>query len=197
VVAPPANIRRPSGTEERWMMLKVATVSTIALLAVNAFAAPQRMQANKIGQLLLRRDKPSVYISFIRVEKIEPLEAGISNKHIRLRITNNTRWPIWLDASDVPNKKYGDIYLYHTIESINDGRIVIDSRCHVCSNVPLASGKSWIFVVPFDYLDKDQRIRINFSFDWEVRNDALASREAEHSIFFYSSNLPDLSVETK
>jgi len=172
------------------MMLKVAAVITIALLAVNAFAASQRMQANKSRQPRLRRDKPSIYISFVRVGKIEPLETGIGDQHIWLRITNNTRWPIWLDASDVPNKEYGETSLYYTIEGVNDGRIVIDSRCHVCSNVPLASGKSWIFVIPLDYLDKDQRIRINFSFDWEDRDDAFAGREAEHSVFFFSSNLP-------
>jgi hypothetical protein len=179
------------------MTLKVLTLITIALLAVNAFAATQRMQPNKIGQPRLRRDKPSVYISFLYVGKIEPLETGIGDQHVWLRITNNTRWPIWLDASGVPSKKYGDIYLYHTIESVIDRRIVIDSRCHVCSNVPLASGKSWIFVIPLDYLDKDQRIRVNFSFDWEDRNDVFAGREPEHNVFFYSSNLPKLPVETK
>src|SRR5215475_942446 len=98
------------------MMLKVVAVITIALLAVNAFAFPQRMQASKIRQLRLRRDKPSVYISIIRVGKIEPIRTGIGDQHIWLRITNYTRWPIWLDASDVPNKEYGEISLYYTIE---------------------------------------------------------------------------------
>ena len=179
------------------MMLKVATLITIAMLAVNASAAPQRAQTNKVRQPRLRRDKPSVYISFERVGKIDPLETGISDQHIWLRITNNTRWPIWLDVSGVPNKEHGEISLYYTIESVNDGRIIIDSRCHVCSNVPLASGKSWIFVIPLDYLDKDQRIRINFSFDWEGRDGVFAGREAEHSVFFYSSSLPKPPVETK
>jgi len=55
------------------MMPKVVTVITIALLAINAFAVPQRTQVGKIGRPRLRRDKPSVYISFIRVSKIEPL----------------------------------------------------------------------------------------------------------------------------
>src|SRR5262245_41677600 len=177
-------------------MIKVVSVITIALLAVNAFAAAQRTQANKTQQLRLRHDKPSVYISFVRVGKIEPLVTGISDQHIWLRITNNTRWPIWLDASDVP-KEYGDSSLYYTIESVKDGRIVIDSRCHACSIVPLASGKSWVFVVPLDYLDKGQRIRINFSFDWEDRDDAFAGREAEHSVFFYSSKLPKPLLEAK
>jgi hypothetical protein len=74
---------------------------------------------------------------------------------------------------------------------------VIASRCGVCSNVPLASGKSWTFVTQLDYLDKDQRIRFDFSFDWEDRNDAFAGREAEHGVFFYSSDLPKLPVEIK
>src|SRR5262249_28378563 len=114
-----------------------------------------------------------------------------------LRISKNKRWAIWLDASGVPNKRYGEISLYYTIESVNDGRIATDSRCHGCSNVPLASGKSWIFVIPLDYLDKDQRVRINFSFDWENRDDAFAGREAEHSVFFYTSKLPKLALEAK
>jgi hypothetical protein len=53
------------------MMLKVATLITIAMLAVNASAAPQRAQTNKVRQPRLRRDKPSVYISFERVGKAE------------------------------------------------------------------------------------------------------------------------------
>ena len=61
----------------------------------------------------------------------------------------------------------------------------------------LNSGKSWVLVIPLDYIDKDQRIRINFSFDWEDRDDAFAGREAEHSVFFYTSKLPKLPVETK
>jgi hypothetical protein len=102
------------------MMLKVVAVITAALLAVNAFASPQRRQVDKIGRRRPRRDKSSVYISFIHVGKIEPLETGIGDQHIWLRITNNTRWLIWLDASGVPNKEYGEISLYYTIESVND-----------------------------------------------------------------------------
>jgi hypothetical protein len=116
--------------------------------------------------------------------KIAAVKTGVSDQHIWLRITDNMMWPMWLDASGVSNKGYGDVYLYYTVESVNDGRVVIDSRCHVCSFVPLASGKSWIFVIPLDRLDKDQRIRINFSFDWEDRDGAFAARGPEHSVFF-------------
>jgi hypothetical protein len=178
-------------------MIKVAIVITLALLTINASAIPQRTRGDKTGRLRLQRDKSSVYISIVRVGKIEPLYTGISDQHIWLRITNNTRWPIWLDASDVPSREYGEVSLYHTIESVDDGRIVIDNRCHVCSNVPLASGKSWTFVIPLDYLDKNQRIRFNFSYDWEDRDGAFAGREPEHSVFFYSSNFPKQPVEAK
>jgi hypothetical protein len=58
-------------------MIKAATVITIDLSAINAFPVPERTQAGKIGRPCLRRDKPSVYISFVRVGKIEPLYIGI------------------------------------------------------------------------------------------------------------------------
>ena len=55
----------------------------------------------------LDRNKPSVFISFVRAGQIEPLETGVDRHYLWFRITNNMRYPIWLDGSGVP-KEYGD-----------------------------------------------------------------------------------------
>jgi len=38
---------------------------------------------------------------------------------------------------------------------------------------------------------------LNFSFDWEDRNDAFAGGEAEHGVFLYISKLQKPPVETR
>jgi hypothetical protein len=172
-------------------MKHLLAIQLIVLIGVNAVAAHRQRQQKKSGAtgIKLQRKQPSVYISFIRMGKIGPLVTGISEEHIWLQLHNNTRWAIWLDASDAP-KEYGDASLYYTVEETADGHILIDSRCHVCSIVPLLPGKSFTFVIPRDYLTNNTRIRVNFSFDWENKDDVFGGREAEHSVFFYTSKLP-------
>lgn len=176
----------------------ILAIQLIALIGVNAVAAHHQVQQKKsiTTGIKLQQRQPSVYISFIRIGKIAPLETGISEEHIWLQIHNNTRWAIWLDASDVP-KEYGNASLYYTVEDITDGHIAIDSRCHACSLVSLPPGKSCTFVISKDYLTQNTRIRVNFSFDWENKDDVFGGREAEHSVFFYASKLPKESLRDR
>jgi hypothetical protein len=146
-------------------------------------------RANRGGRL--SQSHPSVYISFVREAKIASARNGGMEQTVWLRLHNNTRWPIRLDASGIP-KEYGDAELYYAVEDTNKGEALFGStECHVCSSVSLASGQSLIFSLPREYLVKGHRIRIDFSYDWEKQNDVFAGREVEHSVFFYGSNLPE------
>src|SRR5436305_540669 len=103
-------------------MKYILAIQFVALVGLTAFAAlPQRQQKKSVTTgIKLQQKQPSVYISFVRAGKIKPLFTGNSEEHIWLRLHNNTRWSIWLDASDIP-KEYGDAALYYTVEDTADG----------------------------------------------------------------------------
>jgi len=91
--------------------------------------------------------------------------------------------------SGVP-KAYGDAGLFYTIESKDDGKVGIDSRCHVCSVNPIGSGRSVVFSIPADYVSQDTRLRIEYSFAWERDNEMEGGSYSKHSVLFYFSYLP-------
>ena len=149
--------------------------------------AAQRQKSRSAG--LVNGNKPAVYISLLRSGEIEPLETGVGNRYLWLRITNNSRWAIWLDMSGVP-KAYGDAGLFYTIENKDDGKIRIDSRCHACSVNPVGSGRSVVFSIPADYASQDARMRMEYSFAWERDNEPVGGSYSTHSVLFYFSYLP-------
>jgi len=127
----------------------------------------------------------------VRSGKVEPLETGESGERIWLRLQNNTRWIIWLEASGVPEAAYGDAALYYDVVDMKEGsRLPESSRCHVCSIVPLGSGKSLLFSVPRENLTENRKIKVRFGFDWQDKDDLFADREIESIVPFSASNLP-------
>ena len=137
----------------------------------------------------LSKQHPSVYISFVRAAKIASVRTGKIEETVWLRLHNNTRWSIWLHASGVP-EEYGDAELYYAVEDAErDERLYGSTRCHACSIIPLHPGKSILFSLPREDVSADRRIRIEFSYDWEDRDDVTAGREVQHSVFFDGSEL--------
>lgn len=133
------------------------------------------------------KEKPTVYIAFDHAAKREPLLNGESNQGIWLRLHNNTRWAIRLQMNDIP-RQYGDANLFY--EVLSENKVVIDMGCHVCSSNKLPPGKSILFSIPREYLNKDLAIRISFSYEWEEDERDSTSLEPEHYVYFYSSELP-------
>ena len=96
-----------------------------ALIASACFANASSQRKARNSSVLLKPGKPGVYISFLRAANIKPLETGVGDKYLWFRVTNNTRWAIWLDMSEVP-KEYGDARLYFTIVEADGCKTVID-----------------------------------------------------------------------
>lgn len=134
------------------------------------------------------KDKPTVYISFERTGKREPLLNGEGDEGIWLRLHNNTRWSIKLDMNDVPSEEYGDADLFY--EVVADEKVVVDMRCHVCSSDRVPPGESLLFSVPQEHLAKGRAIRIRFTYEWEEDENRSTSGEPQHHVSFYSSKLP-------
>jgi hypothetical protein len=137
-------------------------------------------------QFRIRKDMPTVYITFERTGKRKPLEQGESDEGVWLRLHNNTRWPLRLAMNGVP-KEYGDAALFYDV--LSEGKIVIEGRCHVCSSNELRPGSSLLFSLPTEYLAKGGAIRVRFSYGWEQPDDVFADREPRHFVYFYSSKL--------
>jgi hypothetical protein len=151
--------------------------------------APGQRRSNSRAGILVEASKPAVYLSFLRVADLEPLRASGGRQHFIFRITNNTRWEMWLKMGDVP-EEYGDANLFYTIEGEEKGEIRIDSRCHVCSVNPVGAGRSVVFSIPADYASRDTRLRLEYSFAWELANEIEGGSYSVHSVLFYFSYLP-------
>jgi hypothetical protein len=94
-------------------MMKLLLAIVIASSLATAVSAQR--QKSRHARNLVDATKPAVFISFIRSGEIEPLETGVGNRYLWFRITNNSRWAIWLEMNGVP-KEYGDAGLFYTIE---------------------------------------------------------------------------------
>lgn len=72
----------------------------------------------------ISKDKPTVYISFVRFGKLEPLHSGESGERVWLRLHNNTRWMLWLEAGGA-SEGYGDASLFYEVEKLPKPRMVM------------------------------------------------------------------------
>ena len=143
---------------------------------------------NRSSDIRSVKDKPTVYISFERAGKREPLLNGESDEGIWLRLHNNTRWSIKLDMNDVPSAEFGDADLFY--EVMADKKVVVDMRCHVCSTDSVPPGRSVLFSVPREHLAKGRAIRISFAYEWEEDGNRSTVGEPQHLVSFYASKLP-------
>jgi hypothetical protein len=165
-----------------------ATVTATDTIAQNSLK-----KRRSLAKFRLNDSLPSVYLSVVKIGKTESLDSKEEETYIWFKVHNNTGWPIWMHTSGVP-KEYGDVYLYYVIEDYEKGERVIDNRPHSSSYRLLQPGRNWIFVAPLSYFKDKCQIRIDFSFDWENKDDVFAGREAEHSVCFLASQLPKSSA---
>ena len=171
----------------------VMAITTALLLLSPCWAENQKHAAGQrsgSATPLVDSDKPGVFISFLRSAEVVPPETPEGPKeYLWFGITNNTRWPIWLDMSEVP-KAYGDAELYDIVEDNKTGKMIIDSRCHVCSTNQLGAGRSLTFSLPRDHASTDARLSIEYSFYWEHARTSSGGSYSTHSVKFYFSYLP-------
>ena len=159
----------------------------IIILSVCVAVPAQKRRATFNAKLDKKR--PSIYVSFVRAGKAKSNSDEI-REYIWLRLNNNTRWAIGLDASGENNKE-SDASLYYDILSEDD--VVLESRrCHVCSRILLGSGKSLVFSIPKEDFAEKSYLKIRFSFDWQNEKDSgfEAQGEYENIVSFSERDLP-------
>ncbi len=139
----------------------------------------------------LSKNHPSVYITLERTGKIASPENGALEERVWLRLRNNTRWTLWHKAHGWTTNQYGDGGVFYDIENYKTHEIKIGNYCESCSVVPLAPGRSLLFSISRNDLEKDSRIRINFWWAWQNQNDVAGGREFESWVYFNTSDLPN------
>lgn len=156
----------------------------------------------------VKRNEPTVYLIFERKGPRKPLYVDESSEGVWLRLHNNTHWKIVLDSFGVP-KQLGEAGLFYEVERIRgeettetpNGVAIRQSeideipvgyrRGHTSSPLVLRPARSVLFSIPREHLAKDLAIRVGFHYEWEGVSGFIRLAEPQHSVYFYSRNLPE------
>jgi hypothetical protein len=148
--------------------------------------------------VLLDRNKPSIYLTFERRGQRTPRNPDESSEGIWLRLHNNTRWAISTYAGSgvsLSKTSFAPLLLFNKRQpGLLDG-VEIDAGYYVdadlqsnisppkllrhdslASEVWLPSGRTLIFSVPREHLGKYLSISVPFQYQWERRPDAKATK---------------------
>ena len=168
-------------------MKKIKCIFLIILVIISLseiLLAQRRITRQK--SVRLSKKFPTVYFTHEKTGKEVNESTGETVDLVWLRLHNNTRWAIWIEASG--GDKYEDARLYYNILD-NDGNIKERRGCHVCSINPLGSGRSVLFTVPLEYFTGAEALELSFTYNWEREFDETYSqREPTHFVYFYTRN---------
>jgi len=146
---------------------------------------------------LLNTKCPSVYVSFERFGKRNPLYPGESNEGVWLRFHNNTKWNVTIKTLGT-KEEYGDFHTFYEIDVVGRKRGKADSSevpigyrmGHISSVYTLKPGGSFLFSVPREHLATDLFLQIEFSYEWEQNGRGGGGGNIMHQAKFFSSDLP-------
>lgn len=142
---------------------------------------------------LIKRDRPAVFLKFTRSQRLESSDSTSNPDNLFFKLTNNTRWPIWLEMSGYADERYGDASLYYVVQDYKSGENRSGSlRCHVCSTNQLGPGKSIEFSIPLNDAARDATMRIAYNFSWEDRFGSFEGSDTTHTVDYYFRSLPEL-----
>ncbi|MDQ6787019.1 MAG: hypothetical protein M3033_09450 [Acidobacteriota bacterium] len=158
-----------------------------SLLLILLFSLSNFSQKRISQNIRLNENQPSVYITFERY--IKSKDNNADEDFALLRFKNNTRWSVLLNMSEAAGKEFGDASLFYEVKN-NKGELLENHSCHVCSFNYLGSGKALLFAVPHEYLKHDQKIQIEFGYEWQDSDDVFAGREVSNLVTFFGNSLP-------
>ena len=167
----------------------------LLLVMLTTAAFPQTKGVRKNSDPRINKKSPTVYLAFVRNGTLVDSSNSEKEERIWLRLHNNSRWPIWIDASGA-SKGGGDASLYYDTLSAFE-KVDELHRCHVCSTIPIAPGRSILFSIPKEDLTKTYAIRTSFEYEWERYTDISGGDEPTHYVYFYSSELPKTELTLK
>jgi hypothetical protein len=159
--------------------------------------------------VLIRKDRPSVYIEFTKRGKAAPLYPGEGEERVWLSLNNNTPWAINFCSLPVP-AALGEVGVVYNVRYVSATKGTVGfstsstpqetpkqaatipngySTGDTCTPYSLGSGQSRTFSVPRDHLAKELSIEIEFWYEWENRDNELGGYP-QCFVSFESSRLP-------
>lgn len=183
-------------TKTNCLLFRLIVTLFCLCLGSNSQSRPRRCG----DRIKLNKAHPTIYISFLKRDKREPLFANESNEGIWLTLHNNTCWTITLPVFGVP-EKLGNVGMFYNIEQAriiknqekaeHDTLPIGYSLRHVSAIFLLPSGKSVTFSLPKEHLDGNLKLNIQFNYQWEATNNVFVNdEEPKHFVNFFSSDLP-------
>jgi hypothetical protein len=182
------------------------------LFCLSTVSGVQQSSQNKSGAMLIRKDRPSVYIEFERSGKAPPLFEREKEERIWLKLHNNTQWAIEFCSFSVKDQ-YGGVSIVYEVKRYRTsfGRIEGSSSrgalpkernqqesvrtpqgystADVCTPYSLDSGKSVIFSIPREHLRKNIYIVFEYWPEWENRENELGTFP-QYYVSFGNQGLP-------
>lgn len=125
--------------------------------------------------LAIDPQRPFVYLEFVRLGPRQPLTEGESSSGIWIRLRNNSKYPIDVDAYRVDPTKTA-IALCHGVVQVGSGanghaegsaRLRAPSgydTADVVTTITVASGEALQFAIPEEHVRPDWYIRVKFDF---------------------------------
>nr|WP_281720841.1 hypothetical protein [Nitrosomonas nitrosa] len=184
----------------------------VSLLCLYFVSDKQQSSQGRSGSILIRRDRPSVYIEFERIGKTPPLFEREKEERIWLRLYNNTPWAINFCSFSVKSK-YGDTGIVYEVKRFLtsfgkiEGNSIKDalpeekkqqeavktpqgySTADVCIPYTLGSRKFVTFSIPREHLGKNLYIEIEYWPEWENIDNELGNFP-HYYVSFSSQSLP-------
>jgi len=170
-------------------LINIWVVGFIVLISFNLDAFCQRRPRTSSASVRIDKKRPTIFLELEQIEKSDVSDAGRAIKKVRLRLTNNSKWIIKLDASGGEQSSEDASLYYDTLDE--NGNIKERRVCHVCSVIGLKAGKSILFDVPYDELAKAASLRVEFSYVWEDAVAVAPEAEPTHYVLFYSRKLKE------
>lgn len=162
------------------MKLKITLglfIVSLAILCAKVVAQDVLEQRKKY---LVDPKTPSVYLALEKIAS-NPKNLNSSRKdRIFVRLYNNLRWPIRLTVSSA-RKGEGDVRMDYVFLN-SHGQVIDGVSCHVCTRIPLHSGKNLLFSIPKADITTAKRIRVQYSFWWEDSRDEGTEKEPLHYV---------------
>jgi hypothetical protein len=168
------------------MLVMQRCITCAFLVLVFVGVAPAQKADKKAPQnpvlFVLNRNKPFVFVEFLRVGKREPLLEGEVPEGVWLKIVNNCRVPIQFMVSGgisgdeaIPNHEVVYDEYHGVVLTTIDGKrspppqkprseMPSGYMFHVGGNLILTPGKSLSFSIPINHVAEDWHIEIPFAF---------------------------------
>ena len=193
-------------------MKKLVLSLLVSLLCLSLVSGKQQSSPDRGRSILIRKDRPSIYIEFERSGKAPPLFEKEREERIWLRLYNNTQWAINFCSFSVKNQ-YGGIGIVYEVKrsrtsfgriegSSNRGALPVErnqqesirtpqgySTSDVCTPHSLDSGKSVTFSIPREHLGKNLYIEFEYWPEWENRDNVLGNFP-QYYVSFGNQELP-------